>query len=327
MSLNSHPECRATAQAKAVLGTSEPICATGAHCRDPHDCNFIDHCQSTEPARPQWPISDLPQTGAKLAAKWAEQGVYDICDLPDDTGLSVQHERIRQAVKTGLPFHDHAGFTAEFGNCAYPYIWLDFETIAFAIPRWLGTRPFEQIPFQFSAHVEQANGHVDHVEALDLSGEDPCEQLAAALAKLPGKGTVFAWYKSAEATSLKTLARRVPQHAEALQSLASRLVDPMVLTKAHYYHPLQRGSYSIKYVLPSLLPELSYDRLAIGDGMMAQAAYMEAIDSNCDSARKAEIGRQLREYCGQDTWAMKLVCSKLSTPRGADILSAAVEQT
>lgn len=113
---------------------------------------------------------------------------------------------------------------------------------------------------------------------------------------------MFAWYKSAEATSLKTLARRVPQHAEALKSLASRLVDPLVLTKAHYYHPLQRGSYSIKYVLPSLLPELSYDRLAIGDDMMAQAAYMEAIESGCEPARKAEIETQLREYCGQDTW-------------------------
>lgn len=313
------------AQAKAVLGTSEPIFATGAHCRNPHECNFIEHCQSTEPAGPLWPIADLPQTGTRLAAKWAEQGVYDICDLPEDAGLSVQHERIRQAVKTGLPFHDHVGFAAELANCVYPYIWLDFETIAFAIPRWLGTRPFEQIPFQFSAHVEQANGHVDHVEALDLSGDDPCEQLAAALAKLPGEGTVFAWYKSAEATALKTLARRVPKHADALHSLVARLVDPLVLTKAYYYHPLQRGSYSIKYVLPSLLPELSYDRLAIADGMMAQAAYMEAIESGCHSARKAEIETQLREYCGQDTWAMKLVCSKLSTPRETDNLSVTGE--
>jgi Domain of unknown function(DUF2779) len=302
------------AQAKAVLGTSEPICTTGAHCRNPHECSFIEHCQSTEPAGPQWPITDLPQTGARLADKWAGQGVYDICDLPDDAGLNEQHERIRLAVKTGVPHHDHTGFAEQFAKCVYPYIWLDFETIAFAIPRWLGTRPFEQIPFQFSAHVEQANGHVDHMEALDLSGDDPCEQLAAALAKLPSEGTVFAWYKSAEATSLKTLAKRAPKHAEALHSLAARLVDPMVLTKAHYYHPLQRGSYSIKYVLPTLLPELSYDRLAIGDGMMAQAAYMEAIEPGCHPVRKAEIEKQLREYCGQDTWAMKLVCFKLSVP-------------
>lgn len=309
------------ARAKALLGSAEPTCRTGAHCNEPHQCAYITYCSATEPPGPQWPITDLPQTGARLAEKWGEQGVYDICDLPDEAGLSAQHERIRQAVKTGLPFHDHAGFAAGLANCVYPYIWLDFETIAFAIPRWLGTRPFEQIPFQFSAHVEQANGHIDHVEALDLSGDDPSEQLAAALAKLPGQGTVFAWYKGAEATALKTLARRVPKHADALHSLAARLVDPLVLTKAHYYHPLQHGSYSIKYVLPSLLPELSYDRLAIGDGMMAQAAYMEAIESGCDSARKAEIETQLREYCGQDTWAMKLVCSKLSNPSETDILS------
>lgn len=125
---------------------------------------------------------------------------------------------------------------------------------------------------------------------------------------------MFAWFKSAEATSLKTLATRVPNYTDALHGLAARLVDPMVLTKAHYYHPLQRGSFSIKYVLPSLLPEMSYDRLAIGDGMMAQAAYLEAIDTGCSAARKAEIEVQLRDYCGQDTWAMKLVCDKLSKP-------------
>lgn len=123
------------AQAKAVLGSGEPVCATGAHCHDPHDCSFIEQCQSTEPAGPQWPITDLPQTGARLAAKWAGQGVYDICDLPVEAGLSGLHERIRQAVKTGVPYHDHTGFAAELANCAYPHIWLDFETIAFAIPR------------------------------------------------------------------------------------------------------------------------------------------------------------------------------------------------
>ena len=161
------------ARAKALLGSAEPTCRTGAHCNEPHQCAYITYCSATESPGPQWPITDLPQTGARLAEKWGEQGVYDICDLPDEAGLSVQHERIRQAVKTSLPFHDHAGFAAELAICVYPYIWLDFETIAFAIPRWLGTRPFEQIPFQFSAHVEQANGHIDHVEALDLSGDDP----------------------------------------------------------------------------------------------------------------------------------------------------------
>lgn len=298
-------------EAEAVIVADEPRRSTGRHCNEPHDCGFIEYCKSSEPPGPEWPIGELPKTGSRLADKWASQGVYDIGDLPEDAGLNEQHERIRRAVKSGRPFHDPIGFALEFDKCAYPHIWLDFETIAFAIPRWSGTKPFQQIPFQFSAHIVLADGSVDHIEALDLSGADPCEHLAELLARLPSEGTVFAWFKSAEATSLRTLAQRVPDYADQLESLVSRLVDPMVLTKAYFYHPLQRGSYSIKYVLPCVIPDLSYDGLSIGNGMMAQVAYLEAIDDACSPFRKKEIDQQLREYCGQDTWAMKLICDKL----------------
>ena len=136
--------------------------------------------------------------------------------------------------------------------------------------------------------------------------------IAEALSKLPGEGAVIAWNKSYEATVLRALAQVVPIHKAVLLSLAERLVDPMPLAKAHYYHPDQRGSFSIKYVLPTIAPELDYQDLEVSDGMVAQAAYLEAIADGCTDLRRAEIDTALRQYCGQDTWAMVVICDRLS---------------
>ena len=111
---------------------------------------------------------------------------------------------------------------------------------------------------------------------------------------------------------LRALAKAVPHHKAALLSLADRLVDPMPLAKAHYYHPDQRGSFSIKYVLPLIAPDLDYQALEVPDGMAAQAAYLEAIAPECTPTRHAQIDTALRQYCGQDTWAMVVICDRLS---------------
>lgn len=298
--------------ARQTLSRQKPHCSTGPHCSSPFACEFVNHCKETEPEPPEWPIAELPNSGNKLAAAWAECEIYDLRDLPDEAPLNALHERIRQAVKSGQAFVDSTAFAQSMAQWAYPRTWLDFETIAFAVPRWVGTKPWEAIPFQFSAHVEQAGGSIDHVEALDLSGNDPREMMADALSKLPAEGAVIAWNKGYEAMVLRALAKAVPQHKGALLSLAERLVDPMPLAKAHYYHPDQRGSFSIKYVLPTIAPELDYQTLEVADGMMAQAAYFEAIEPDCTTKRRAEIDKALRQYCGQDTWAMVVICDRLS---------------
>lgn len=302
-------------EARMILGGEQPVRSTGAHCSSPFDCEFVAHCKEMEPEPPQWPITELPNTGKKLAAAWAERRVYDLRELPEDAPLNALHERIRCAVKSGQPYADNTAFADAVSQWAYPRTWLDFETISFAVPRWLGTQPWQAIPFQFSAHVETSDGSINHVEALDLSGNDPRPMIAEALSKLPGEGAVIAWNKSYEAMVLRALAKAVPQYIAALVSLADRLVDPMPLAKAHYYHPDQRGSFSIKYVLPTIAPELDYQSLEVSDGMVAQAAYLEAIAPDCTEKRRTEIDTALRQYCGQDTWAMIVICDRLSGAR------------
>ncbi len=300
------------AEARSVLASDEPANPTGAHCSSPYDCEFSDHCKQSEPEPPLWPIAQLPNTGSRLATKWGEQEIYDLRELTAEAELSPLHERIRKAVSTGIPYLDTEAFAEAVSQWPYPRTWLDFEAIAFAVPRWVGTKPWQAIPFQFSAHVEQRKGSIEHVEALDLTGDDPREFIADTLANLPDHGAVIAWSKSYESARLRELADALPHHSAMLLSLADRLVDPMLVAKAHYYHPDQRGSFSIKYVLPTVAPELDYSSLHVADGMAAQAAYLEAIEPGCTPQRRYEIDAALREYCGQDTWAMVVICDRLS---------------
>jgi hypothetical protein len=85
------------------------------------------------------------------------------------------------------------------------------------------------------------------------------------------------------------------------------LVDLLPIARKYYYHPSQKGSWSIKAVLPALCPDpnLHYDKLdGVQDGGMAMSAFVEAIAPQTTPARKAEIERQLLDYCKLDTYAM-----------------------
>ena len=297
---------------RQMLAADEPVCATGTHCSTPFACEFSAHCSSFEPAGPEWPIGELPNTGARLAEKWAEDDIFEIAELPEDAGLNPLHTRIRDAVRTGEVYLDAEGVRKTTADWAFPRIWLDFETIAFAIPRWVGTSPYGQVPFQFSAHVVQEDGELEHIEALDLSGEDPREAIADALAGLPGEGAVIAWNAGFERRCLRLLAEAVPCHRDALLSLAERTVDLLPVAKNNYYHRDQRGSFSIKAVLPTLLPELDYRDLQVADGGDAQLAYIEASDPDCPDERRAELAAGLVAYCERDTLAMVEIYRKLA---------------
>lgn len=298
-------------EARTMLAGEEPVCALGEHCHAPFVCEFQQWCGRDTPPPPEWPIDLLPGTGGKLAAQWAERGIFDLRDLPPDAGLSDLHERIRRATVSGEPLVDRQAIAAATASWAYPRIWIDFETIAFAAPRWIGTSPWQPVPFQFSAHVEWADGRIDHVEALDIGGEDPRAFIAERLATLPAGGTVVAWNAGFERRCFRVLAAACPAHADAMLDLERRTEDLLPIARRYVYHRDQRGSWSIKAVLPTLAPEWDYAKLEIKNGSNAQEAYMEAVAPDCSHARHSAIDHDLRAYCRRDTWAMLLIHRRL----------------
>jgi len=297
------------AQARVVLAGPEPEHPPGKQCTAPFTCEFMAWCgQGLDPG-PEWPVTVLPGGGGK---RWLAEGAEDLLALDPQRLTSPLHRRVYDATVSGIPYHDVAGARATIDAWAYPRTWLDFETIGFVLPRWLGMRPYGQAPFQFSAHVEQADGRIHHHEFLSLDGADPRRACAEALLGLPGSGAVIAYNAPFERGCLVELAAACADLAPGLLGLAERLVDLLPVTRACWYHRNQRGSWSIKAVLPTVAPHLDYSALEVRDGMAAQQAYLEAADPLCSPERRQDIAAGLREYCQRDTEAMIVLARHLT---------------
>ena len=206
----------------------------------------------------------------------------------------------------GTVFFDATGAASDLAPHGFPAYFLDFESIQFAVPIWKGTRPYQQITFQFCLHTLSESGHLSHAAFLDLSGKDPSEQFARALLAACGeKGPVFVYHAAFEKTRISELAERFPDLARSLLSINARVVDLLPIVRRRYYHHSQQGSWSIKAVLPAAVPELRYDALdGVQDGGMAMQAFYKAIQADISKERKSEIERQLLAYCRLDTYAM-----------------------
>jgi hypothetical protein len=153
---------------------------------------------------------------------------------------------------------------------------------------------------------------MSHCEFLSLDGEDPRRACAEALiAAIPKAGAIIAYNAPFERGCIRDLAEIFPDLSGALNAMADRLVDLLPVTRANWYHRDQRGSWSIKAVLPTVAPHMSYTDLHVRDGMQAQQVYMEAISPSCSDERRAEIDAGLRLYCGRDTEAMIVLARHL----------------
>ena len=290
---------------KTVTKKVEPKICTGDQCSTPFDCGFLVYCQSQEP-QAEYPVHWLPSIRANaLKAHIAANPALDMRDTPDDL-LNELQRRVKSHTLSGEIYFDAENSAEALKAYKLPAYFLDFETIQFAVPIWKGTRPYQQIPFQFSLHRLGGTGKFDAKAFLDLSGNDPSRYFAEGLIEVCGTtGPIYVYNAGFEGARISELALRFKKLASALLAIKDRLVDLHPITKANYYHPSQQGSWSIKAVLPAVAPDLSYEDLAgVQNGGMAMEAYMEAIHPDTSPSRKDEIEQQLLAYCGLDTFAM-----------------------
>jgi hypothetical protein len=299
--------------ARQTLAGAIPQVSTGKHCTNPFDCQFQGFCMRLDPPGPEHPIELLPDAaGKRLAKKLREtRGYTSILDpSPEElTGSAAPlYRRIQLAHRTGeavlVP-----GSDAKMASLPYPRYFFDFEGIDLPVPRWEGVRPYEQVPFQWSCHIERGPGVFEHAEFLDLSGDDPskgCIQRMLEAIDSDDGGPILVYYAPYERGRLEGLAERHPEHSQILARYIDRLVDLLPIVKEFYYHPSMQGSFSIKKVLPKIAPDLDYQKLdEVQEGSGAQLAYLyAALDPETSRSRKADLDAKLRIYCRQDTWAM-----------------------
>jgi len=163
------------------------------------------------------------------------------------------------------------------------------------------------IPFQFSLHTVSSSGEMAHDEFLDISGKDPSQSFVNALLQSCGNQAlpIFVYNAGFEKSRISELADRFPFQCDALLAINDRIVDLLPVARNRYYHPNQHGSWSIKAVLPAVVPDLKYSDLdGVQDGGMAMESFLEAIHPQTSSERKKLIREQLLAYCKLDTYAM-----------------------
>lgn len=236
--------------------------------------------------------------------------------LKDKSELNSRQELQVETSVLNLPDHiDKAEIKAFLNTLSYPIYHLDFETYQEAVPQFEGGIPYAQIPFQYSLHIEQEDGTLEHKEFLAKEGTDPRRALAESLCKdMPMNVCSLAYNMSFERTVIQKLADLFPDLEEHLLNIRENMHDLMIpFSKGHYYCDAMQGSYSIKYVLPALCPgdpELDYHNLdGVHNGSEASAAFATMTAHTPEEIK--EIRNNLLKYCGLDTYAMVKVLGKL----------------
>lgn len=283
---------RLAAMRATLAASAPPAIEPDGHCRSPYACQFWSHCTKDKPER--WTFY-LPRIGKKFEAL-RERGVESIDDIPTDFLLSAPQRRVKANVEWIAP-----GLKRALAALQPPVHHLDFETFNPGVPRYAGTGPYQQIAFQWSDHVEEVDGTIRHLDYLHAERTDPREPLAVALLNALGKQGSLVVFTGFEGRVIRELAEALPRLRRDLDRLHTRLWDLNAVLKQHYYHPGFVGSYSLKAVLPALLPELGYGDLAIQEGTAAAEAYAAMVFGSMPEGERTRLRHALLAYCGRDT--------------------------
>ncbi len=277
-----------------------PDIAVGLHCTSPHRCSFYGHCHQDEPEQP---ITDLPRLKRGDYERLKASGIREIGGIPPDFPGAAETAWL-------------AARASRLGEIAFPAAFLDFETVGPAVPVYVVTRPYQRVPFQWSMHVLDAGRRLSHASFLNGDAEDPRERFITGLLEaVPIEGSIVA-YSPYEKTMMRELAEGFPHHKDGLLALCDRVVDLLKLVRGGYYHPGFNGSYSLKSVLPALVPDMDYADLDVQDGMAASMAYARMTAADAPASEKASIRQALLAYCERDTEAMVRIYNKLLSEAG-----------
>ncbi|HUX59777.1 MAG TPA: DUF2779 domain-containing protein [Ignavibacteriaceae bacterium] len=295
---------RETSRLKEVLkGKVIPQIPIGKQCSDPYPCSFMGYCWRDVP---EYSVFDIANLKTEKKFELYNQGYIKLEDIPTNYGLNDKQWMQVNSHITNETIIDKAAIKEFLSDITYPLYFMDFESFMPAIPMFNGSRPYQQIPFQYSLHYMRNNGStLEHFEFLaDATGDPRIPFITKLLNDTINDGVILVYNKSFEITRLKEIAKDFPEFSIEIEKRISRIVDLMIpFQKRYYYTPGMKGSYSIKYVLPALVSGLSYDNLEIKEGGTASSVF-ESLYYETDLFSCAEIKKDLLEYCKMDTLAM-----------------------
>jgi len=292
----------------------------GAHCSNPYNCDFSNHCWKHIP----YPsIFNLYWMNGAKKFEMYHKGMITYDDIPSDFRLNATQSLQVSTAKSGKPYIDKTIIKDFLDTIEYPINFFDFETFQNAIPRFDKQRPYMQMPFQYSLHILYEDGTLIHKEFLGDENSDPRDALIEQMLNdITPIGSIMAYNQSFEIGRIRELADFREAKSEELLALTERFVDLIVpFRKRGYYHPNFNGSFSIKSVLPAMFPnddELDYKKLGSiqnGGDAMDTFANLHLLK---DKSKLVEIKKDFLAYCRLDTLAMVRIWEKLHQIIGDD---------
>jgi len=171
-----------------------------------------------------------------------DRGIASIKEIPDDYKLSKKQAIQKESLLSGETHLDKEAITRFLESLEYPLYYLDFETISPVVPLFDGTRPYQQIPFQYSVHiVQEAHTNSEHYSFLFKGKQDPRPSLLEELQKVLGvSGSIIAYNKGFEEGIIKDLGEASPECEDWVNQVLSRMIDLLApFRNFDYYHPSQ----------------------------------------------------------------------------------------
>ena len=283
----------------------------GPHCSDPYDCDFKGTCWKHIP---EYSVFNISRLNKNKKFDLYNQGVLSLHDV-DISQTDLNPNQVLQ-VQSEISGSNHIeidnirNFTSGLN---YPLYFLDFETIGPAVPIYNGSRPYQQLVFQYSLHMrETSTSEIEHREYLADHKSDPRIEFIKRLIEDCGTtGDILVYNIGFEKGKLKDLKGLFPQYTIELDNIISRLKDLMLpFQMKWYYTPEMKGSYSIKAVLPALVPDLSYQDLEIKEGGTASNTFLSMVSGTFKGDYK-KTRKDLLAYCKLDTFAMVKILERL----------------
>ncbi len=284
-----------------VINADRPKSKLGQHCKNPYDCPLKAECWGELPKNS---VTQLYR-GGKKCFELLDRGIMIMPEIPSDFKLTVNQEVQHWCAMNKQTHLNVNGLKKFLGRLKYPLYYLDFETFNSALPLFDGVKPYQQIPFQFSLHIVQEDGSIEHISFLHEGKSDPRPKFMKALKKVLGsEGSIVVYNESFEKRILKEGAEELKEYSEWVDSLIPRFVDLIVpFKKFWYYDCSQKGSASLKKVLPAVTGK-SYEGLEIDNGGLASLSFAKVTYGSVSDAVRLKVRKDLEKYCCLDTEGM-----------------------
>ena len=293
---------------------NEPITDIGIKCSDPYDCEFWEYCTRDLPRPNVFDIAGGMRKDKKFEKYY--EGKISFEDLQYENLNPKYLEQIDFELNDLEPKIDVDAIRYIMNSLKYPLYFIDYETFQLAIPEYKGTKPYQQLPFQYSLHIIKEKGvPIEHKEFLaEIDDKDFIRHFAENMIKdMPENGSVIIYNKSFEPARNNEIATMYPDLKDEMDRINGNIVDFLEPFKQRkYYTKEMHGSASIKAVLPALYPdnpELDYHNLpVVHNGGEASEAFLSLNGKSKEEQEKIRHG--LLVYCELDTYAMVKIWEK-----------------